>query len=141
MGDESSGHQVHDRSVTTGGGRTPNRKGETVPHRLLVLLTFAAALLAATTAGASITLTPTIARGQTLHIRIATQERAECVAIVNYAYGVQFGALKYAVDGRLSWAIPVARSRPLGHGSWSVQCGLTKERTGAFIVVNASAAG
>jgi hypothetical protein len=113
--------------------------GEAVPHRLLVLM-LAALALSATTAGASSTSIPVIARGQTLHIKFTTTSYATCVAIVSYAQGIQLGTPKKATDGRLSWAFPVARSRPLGPGSWYVRCGLPIERTGKFIVVNAPGA-
>jgi hypothetical protein len=114
-----------------------------VPHRLLVTLAICTLALC-TTAGAVArpAATPRIARGQTLHIRLTTSSFAVCVAVVNYADGgLQLGATKHATDGRLSWAFPVARSRPLGKGTWYVRCGLGIQRTGAFIVVNPPAAG
>lgn len=114
-----------------------------MPHRLLVTLaTCALALCAAAGALATPAATPRIARGQTFHIRLTTKSFAACIAVVNYpGGGLQLGATKHAIDGRLSWAFPIARSRPLGRASWYVQCGLPVERTGAFIVINPPAAG
>jgi hypothetical protein len=113
-----------------------------VPHRLLVPLTIAVALFAATTAGASTMRTPTVARGQTFHIRLTTESLADCAAVVNYRdAGLQFGTVKQATDSRLSWALPISRSRPLGRATWYVRCGLSIIRSGAFIVVSAPSAG
>ena len=114
-----------------------------MPHRLLIALsTVAAALcLAAVAVGSSDTV-PRIPRGGTLSIKLRTTSLAVCVAFVNYRGGaLQLGATKYADDGRLSWVFRVARSRPLGPGTWEVRCGLPVLKTGSFVVVNPTSAG
>ena len=109
---------------------------------VITLATCALALCAATGALARPDATPRIARGATLHIRMTTTSYAVCVAVVNYANGdLQLGSTKNATDGRLAWSFPVARSRALGRATWYVRCGLSIQRTGAFIVVNPPPAG
>jgi hypothetical protein len=109
-----------------------------VPHRLFVSITVSAVLIvsalcatAAPAAGAT-----RVARGQTLHIKLTTKTQADCIAVVEWADGLnRVGSVKKAQDGRLSWAIPVPRTATLGPGRWYVQCGLGVERRGTFVVV------
>jgi len=109
-----------------------------VPRRLLVPFTIAALALCATTAAvASTATTPIVKRGGVFRIRMTTASLADCTAVVNYRdAGLQLGAVKEATDGRLSWTFPVSRARPLGRATWYVRCGLSIQRSGAFIVVN-----
>jgi hypothetical protein len=106
-------------------------------------LTIAAAALclAAAAAGAT-TRTTTVVRGGTLHFRMKGGWLTICTAIVTYAGGQpQFDPSKRADNGWVSWAIPVARSRPLGRGTWIVRCGLKTRASGRFVVVNPRSAG
>jgi hypothetical protein len=109
-----------------------------VPDRSLVALTIAVLALCVTTAAiASSASTPRIARGGTFHIKMTTESLGDCVAVVNYRdSGLQIGTVKPATDGRLSWAFPVSRARPLGRATWYVRCGLSVQRSGVFVVVN-----
>lgn len=114
-----------------------------MPHRLVVLL-FAAVLVlcAAAASPAPAAATPKVKRGHTLSIRTTTKSHTVCAAIVTYADGFsQAGSLKKARDGRLSWALLVPRTAPLGRGSWYVRCGITIEHRGAFVVTGAAAPG
>jgi hypothetical protein len=106
------------------------------------LLTVAVlALCAGTVAPAPAAGTPTVARGHLLHIKITTRSLAACVAIAQYADGLELlGSVKYAQDGRLAWALLIPRTAPLGKGSWYVRCGLGVESRGAFVVTVAAAA-
>jgi hypothetical protein len=112
-----------------------------VPHRLFVSITVSAALfigsaLCAAAAPAAAAAPPRVARGHTLHIKLTTRTQADCVAVVEWADGLnRVGSVKKAQDGLLSWAIPVPRTATLGPGRWWVQCGLGVERRGTFIVV------
>jgi hypothetical protein len=109
-----------------------------VPHRPLVALMIAVLALCVTTAAvASSASTPRIARGGTFRIKMTTESLGDCVAVVNYRdSGLQIGTVKPATDGRLAWAFPVSRGRPLGRATWYVRCGLSIQRSGAFIVIN-----
>jgi hypothetical protein len=79
---------------------------------------------------------PRVARGHTLHIKLTTTTLADCIAVVEWADGLnRTGAVKKATDGRLSWAVPVPRTTTLGRGHWYVQCGLGVVRRGTFVVV------
>jgi hypothetical protein len=111
-----------------------------VSHRLLVLaLTTVTVALCAATASVASSGVPSVARGAMLHIELKTTSYAACAAIVNYADGsLLLGTVKHATDGRLSWTLRVARSAPLGHGTWYVRCGLPVVRSGKFLVVNPS---
>jgi hypothetical protein len=127
----------------TGRGRTDTIvSGESVPHRLACLLTVAVlALCAGTVSPAPAAGTPTVARGHLLHIKITTRSLAACVAIAQYADGLELlGTVKYAQDGRLAWSLLIPRTATLGKGSWYVRCGLGIESRGAFVVTVAGGA-
>jgi hypothetical protein len=127
----------------TGRGRTDTIvSGESVPHRLVCLFTVAVlALCAGTDSPAPAAGTPTVARGHLLHIQIPTRSLAACVAIAQYADGLELlGTVKYAQDGRLAWSLLIPSTATLGKGSWYVRCGLGIESRGTFIVTVAGAA-
>jgi hypothetical protein len=106
-----------------------------VPHRLFVPITVSALALC-TSASAPAAGTPRVARGQTFHIKLTTKTLADCVAVVEWADGLdRIGSVKKATDGRLSWTVRVPYTAPLGPGHWYVQCGLGVERRGRFVVV------
>ena len=108
-----------------------------MPHRLVPLLVSAALALCVTgVVTAAAAKTPRVARGHTLAIKVTTKSLAACIAIVEYADHLdQTGSVKQARDGRLSWAVRIPRTAPLGRGSWTVRCGLGIEGRGGFIVV------
>ena len=110
-----------------------------MPHRLVVLLAIAAlAICAASAATAASARTPRVVRGHTLSITLATNSLAVCVAIVEYSDHMnQNGSVKSARAGRLSWAIRVPRTAPLGRGRWTVRCGIGLVGQGTFLVVAA----
>ncbi|NUR77335.1 MAG: hypothetical protein HOQ28_13750 [Thermoleophilia bacterium] len=111
-----------------------------MPHRLFV--SFAVASLALCAATASAAGVPTVARGQALQIAFATRSHAICTPQVQYSDGTkQLGSAKRARGARLSWALLVARTAPLGAGTWSVHCGATVVHTGRFAVVAQQASG
>jgi hypothetical protein len=108
----------------------------------LVLAVSAAALVAVSAAAAVTSAAPRIARGSAFHITLTTQSVATCTPFVSYSdAGLQLGTQKKATDGHVAWAIPVARSRPLGRATWYVRCGIGVERSGAFTVVKPASAG
>src|SRR5207302_797538 len=90
----------------------------------------------ATASAAPAAAVPNVARGQALHIAFATRSREVCTPRVQYSDGTtQIGVAKKARAGHLSWALLVARTAPLGAGTWSVRCRATEVRTGRFVVV------
>jgi hypothetical protein len=114
-----------------------------LPRRLFVALTVASlALCAATASAAPAASVPTVARGEALHIALATHSRGVCLPLVQYSDGTrQVGEAKKARAGRLSWALLVARTAPLGAGTWSVRCGVAEVRTGRFVVAGQKGSG
>lgn len=108
-----------------------------MPHRrqLVSLLVAGLALCAATASPAPAAGAPAVTRGQALRITIATHSSKVCVPRVQYADGaLQVGAAKKQHSGHVSWALLVARTTPLGPGSWVVRCG-TETHGGKFTVV------
>jgi hypothetical protein len=111
-----------------------------MPHRLFSSIAVSVLALCATAAPAApASSTLRVVRGHTLHIKLTTKTLADCIAVVEWADGLnRTGAVKKAHDGRLSWAIPVPRTTTLGRGHWYVQCGLGVEGRGTFVVVRAA---
>ena len=110
-----------------------------MPHRLVLLLVIAAlALCVACAVAAATAKTPTVVRGHKLSIALHTNSLAVCVAFLEYStHTVQPGTVKSARDGRLSWAIRIPLTAPLGRGSWTVRCGIGLVGEGRFLGVAA----
>jgi hypothetical protein len=127
-------------SIRPGGGRDLNRlsRGESVPHRLVVSLLVASLALCATTVSpATAGAAPSVVRGHALRIDFTAHSQAACMPQVRYADGtMQNGAVKKARrGGHLSWSLLVPRTAPLGAGTWALRCGVSKVRSGHFVVV------
>ena len=104
-----------------------------MPLRLaLSSIAVALALVASSAAGAA---TPSVVRGQSLHVSVATRTKAVCSTFVRYSDGTQQrGSSKRAKNGKLSWALLVPRTTALGSATWQVQCGRTLLASGRFVV-------
>jgi hypothetical protein len=80
--------------------------------------------------------TPVIVhRGQTVRVAVRTPSLAACLVETAYADGARrTSSVKQARDGLVSWTLRIPAGAGLGRARWTVRCGVTWERTGAWLV-------
>lgn len=110
-------------------------------RRLPVLVALAIVTTTAATAGARSTLV-TVHRGQAVRLNISTRAKQACLASVTYANGeTQNSGSKRASAGHVSWLIRIPNNAAIGIAHWTVKCGTTFRRVGAWNVAAPTDAG
>jgi hypothetical protein len=110
-------------------------------RRLSLILAFAILAATASAAAAHNSTLTVVHRGQLVRLNATTTGRPQCSVSVLYSDSeVQFSGAKYPVLGKVSWVIRIPNNAALGVARWTIHCGVTWQKSGAWHVAKAQTA-